>query len=456
MRTHRLAGWTLFLLAAATATADEGWGEPVAGVSVGLEAARATWTEGEPMAFTVRVRNGSKAAANLHDLGHDWFLRVNFETADGGESFLGGSRLNIEYSSSADVTLAAGETWTRKIVLHDDGHEFLRIIPDRRPGDEWDYRKVLPPGRYKARISYESGADAGKFWTGTVTSQAVLITVESKNRAPVVHGKADIEALPADVKTVRGTNLDDTALAALASRTALEELDLSYNPRLSAEGLAALKTLSKARLLDLNYCPGFKGGSLKALAALPALQELRLVNSAIDDDMLAGLKGCPALTTLVLGGTEWEYDWDTMNHVGDAGLAHVSQIPTLKRLVLRWHKFTSEGLKSLGTHPNLQELDLFGGDVTDEALEALSRLDLTVLDCGDSSKLHDAGLKNLFRMQGLRTLGLAECPEITDDGVASLAALKGLKSLDLRKCRKVTDAGVAKLRAALPECEVRR
>ncbi|MBI2920730.1 MAG: hypothetical protein HYY18_06550 [Planctomycetes bacterium] len=454
IRTFAVTG--LLLVAAAAAGADEGWGEPVAGISVGLEAARETWTEGEPIAFTVRVRNGTKDPLNLYDLGHTWFLHVTFETADGAESFLGGSRLNRDYSSSADVTLAAEETWTKKIVLHDDGHEFLRIIPDRRPGDDWDYRKVLPPGRYKARISYERGADSGKFWTGRAVSRAVAIAVESKNRAPVVHGKADIETLPADVKTVRGTNLDDAALAALSSRTSLEELDLSFNPRLSAEGLASLKTLTRARILDLSYCPGFKGGSLKSLALLPALQELRLVNSGLDDRSLAGLKDCPSLTTIVLGAVEYEYDWDTANHIGDAGLACLAQIPTLKRLLLRWHDFTSEGIKSLSTHPNLQELDLFGGDVTDEALEALSRLDLTVLDCGDSSKLHDAGLKHLFRMQGLRTLGLSECPEITDEGVASLAVLKGLKSLDLRKCRKVTDAGVAKLRETLPGCEVRR
>ena len=46
--------------------------------------------------------------------------------------------------------------------------------------------------------------------------------------------------------------------------------------------------------------------------------------------------------------------------------------------------------------------------------------------------------------------------KITDAGLKELAKLQQLTSLDLRYCKQITDAGVAELKKALPKCKIER
>jgi hypothetical protein len=60
-------------------------------------------------------------------------------------------------------------------------------------------------------------------------------------------------------------------------------------------------------------------------------------------------------------------------------------------------------------------------------------------------------LKNL---KGLQSLALSST-KVTDAGLKELRGLKGLRMLSLLET-KVTDAGVAELQKALPGCSIRR
>ena len=84
------------------------------------------------------------------------------------------------------------------------------------------------------------------------------------------------------------------------------------------------------------------------------------------------------------------------------------------------------------------------GEMTDEALEAVSRVDgIVSLDLGGSKELSDDGVRFLARLPGLRHLDLSGAA-ITDRGLAVLRELPALESISLAGTR-VTDAGLGHL-----------
>jgi hypothetical protein len=119
-----------------------------------------------------------------------------------------------------------------------------------------------------------------------------------------------------------------------------------------------------------------------------------LTLSAVKDDDLILLRGCPDVETLDLDHTS----------LGDGG---VSRLKSLARL---------------------QSLSLNATAVT------------------------DAGVKELAGLQSLQQLDL-EDTRVGDDGLAHLHGLKGLKLVLVRRT-KATDAGIVALRKALPGCKI--
>jgi formylglycine-generating enzyme required for sulfatase activity len=128
---------------------------------------------------------------------------------------------------------------------------------------------------------------------------------------------------------------------------------------------------------------------------LTKLNNLSLVNTAIDDAGLKHLVGLKSLESL--------YQPDTK--VGDAGLAHLKDMTGLVNLYL------------------------------------------------DGTKVMDAGLESLTGMTGLRVLYLRHT-QISDAGLKHIKAMPGLCWVDLWGT-KVTEAGVKELQAALPSCTIK-
>lgn len=100
--------------------------------------------------------------------------------------------------------------------------------------------------------------------------------------------------------------------------------------------------------------------------------------------------------------------------------------------LLFWNKsgrhIANGDLDSLANFPQLEELDLFGTQIT------------------------DAGLPHMERLTSLRKLTL-DCTEVTNVGLKHLAGLKQLQSLSLRDT-KATQEGIQRLQQALPACEI--
>jgi len=117
-------------------------------------------------------------------------------------------------------------------------------------------------------------------------------------------------------------------------------------------------------------------------------------------------------------------------------------------------KVTDAGLKELAPLKNLSTLDLSGTAVTDAGLKELAPLkNLTSLDLFRTA-VTDAGLKELAPLKHLTSLNLAHT-KVTDAGLKELAQLHNLTSLDLRVTH-VTQAGMEELQKALPKCKISR
>jgi hypothetical protein len=156
----------------------EAWGEAAGGLALRLELDQVDYAADQRISATIRARNSGAGDLRLFDFMHDWVYHVRFESLDGGPAFAGGSGTFIEYDAPEHVILAPGKEWSRKIGLSEEHRRYLRIIPDRKPGDDWDYRPALPAGRWRATITYGHGGDGSDgFWTGSVRSNPVDIVV---------------------------------------------------------------------------------------------------------------------------------------------------------------------------------------------------------------------------------------------------------------------------------------
>ena len=93
-----------------------------------------------------------------------------------------------------------------------------------------------------------------------------------------------------------------------------------------------------------------------------------------------------------------------------------------------------------------------GTKITDADLKELAKLQqLIILNLGDT-KITDVGLKEVAKLPQLTRLWL-DATQITDVGLKELAKLQKLERLDL-VATKATKAGVAELQKALPKCRI--
>ena len=97
----------------------------------------------------------------------------------------------------------------------------------------------------------------------------------------------------------------------------------------------------------------------------------------------------------------------------------------------------------------LQSLDIYGSNITDDGIRALANwlpqlLSLNISYCRNIS---DEGLRALANgCRQLQSLNIASCRNITDEGIIALAnGLPQLQSLNIYYCDKITDEGIRAL-----------
>jgi hypothetical protein len=163
-----------------------------------------------------------------------------------------------------------------------------------------------------------------------------------------------------------------------------------------------------------------------------------------------------SMTELQSGKTDLLYLYSTQDT--DGLLKTFAGMPEVRRIGFESSDVTEEGIKTLLTFPNLQELKLYGRpSVDDDGLQHLSgnpsleKLELINTD------VTDRGLEVLTTMPNLRSLTLYREAfrdvTLTDQAVLTLVKLKNLEEL-------IIDGGWAsnavfeQLRAELPNCRI--
>ena len=152
------------------------WGEAVNGLALAVEIPQMTYAEGEALSLTVRAKNVSGGPLKLPSFeDHMWYYRLRFESLDGGPAFDSANRENVDFDRAPDLTLGDGEVWTKEVPLTEHGRS-LRVIENRKPGDDWDYRDHLPAGRWHAWLELGLPTADG-YWSGTVRSNVLEIRI---------------------------------------------------------------------------------------------------------------------------------------------------------------------------------------------------------------------------------------------------------------------------------------
>lgn len=188
---------------------------------------------------------------------------------------------------------------------------------------------------------------------------------------------------------LRGLGLGATGLTPeqleLVVQTAphLEVLLLSDDPALGDKDLLKLKRMKQLRLLDLTKGV-FTDNALKIVAQLPTVKILTL-------------RRMPYLT--------------------GSGLADLAAMKGLRKLSLRQTELTARNAWSnLAQLQQLTVLSLVYTNMTDDAVDEISKLKLEKLDISMNSKLTDRCLEPLQRMKTLKHLYVVQC-----DGISNAA-----------------------------------
>jgi len=180
--------------------------------------------------------------------------------------------------------------------------------------------------------------------------------------------------------------------------------------------------------------------ALNAISALPKTTRAhRIDNTATDNVELAAIcRWLPGLVELTLGNTK----------ITDAGLVHLTQLPTLRVIRLSRTAITDAGMSTLAKCEFLERVDLSQtkiGDFGVWELRALPRLkDLNLY----LTLVTDAGLDSFRRgdhrsAAKIERLNLDKCP-ITDAGIAKLSSLTSLAWIHLGGTA-ITDSSLIEL-----------
>jgi len=250
--------------------------------------------------------------------------------------------------------------------------------------------------------------------------------------------------------------LDDSALFHLSELPRLRELFLEGSwSNVTDEGLKYLPRFKNLKKLWLGPNVSITDSGMINVAELKGLEDLTLTWKP--RMVLRGIAGFTKLRHLRL---------IISNDISREELASLKYLKSLKELEFWGSEFPSGGLSFLPYLEKLEVLDLSYTNVTDADLRYLKGL-VNLRDLNLSrTEITDAGLLYLEGLTNLERLDLSETA-VTDSGLAPLSGLKKLKSLSLTWA-KVSQAithsaedefqydiippGLDSLMKALPDC----
>jgi len=242
-----------------------------------------------------------------------------------------------------------------------------------------------------------------------------------------------------DLDLSSNTNMTGSAMKWIAGLEKLERLGLLQN-RFNDLNTRRLGKLKDLQVLDLRGNMEAGDMTLEVLGKLPKLKALKHRSTVVTDAGIERLAASGSLESLLA------QDFAITSAAGPA-LARIRTLESLE--IFRCQGFGDEGVLALADLP-LSRLTLRDlPDVGDAGLAALDRLaSLKRLYLHELASVGDAGLAHLANAKAVEVLDIWSLPRMTDASIAVIAGLPALKELSIRETG-VTDAGLAKL-AALP------
>jgi hypothetical protein len=308
------------------------------------------------------------------------------------------------------------------------------------------------------RHTYLSSSDWEKL-EGCRSLSCLVITCPGWHDEPVRIGEVarppNLEVLVLDLPS-----FDDSHARHFAPLRHLQWLEVTAK-KISLEELPVYPKLT------LVLVCGELEGSLTGLARQPNLRKLVIEGSTLSAehvDQIATLKGTEevelkrvilepaALTRLPSVAALKVLRFRHFEPIDDSHLESIGQCRRLEELDLFGKNISDAGLAHLEGHAHLQTLYLMGTQVSDDGMPVLAGLpQLTWLKLGDT-KVTDAGVAHLAESKSLEFLFLQGTP-VTDACLAHLAKMESLREVILYGCQ-VTPEGIKSFQAQRPEVSV--
>lgn len=246
--------------------------------------------------------------------------------------------------------------------------------------------------------------------------------------------------------------MTDDDLPPLAKVSTLESLDVTDNDKITGSGFANFSNSEKLQSLELSGT-GCTDSSLAPVGKMSHLRSLNLTRTKVTDEGLAHLTSASSLSSISLpetfrgkgfvhlGKLKELYSIELPNNplVTGKGVQHLAD-SNISHLQLKRTGITDAGMRDIAKLKKLRYLYLpdYGMDSTSEDGKATLWTDL------QAERLTDEGLKHLADIPELDNLYVSG-GGVTDKGVEQLASLKKLSGLSFGACPQVTGSGFAKL-----------
>ena len=238
------------------------------------------------------------------------------------------------------------------------------------------------------------------------------------------------------------TNLTGTSLKLITGLEKLETLTLLQN-RFNDLNTRRLSKMPQLRTIDLRGNMEAGDMTLEVVGKLPHLTALKHRSTAVTDIGMHDLAASKTLESLLI------QDFGITNESGQ----HLAKLSSLSSLeVFRCQGFGSDGVLALADMPltrlTLRDLP----DVGDAGLAVLGKLpSLKRLYLHELASVGDEGLRHLGAAKQLEVLDIWSLPKMTDATIDVIAALPNLKELSIRETG-VTEAAAGKI-AAMPKLQ---
>lgn len=365
--------------------------------------------------ITDRGLGALRALRNLKQLDAAWSQRIS----DAGIANLGScdalEKVNLMGSTTGDGALAALAGKQRLRVMRtgrlvtDAGLRHLRNFPVFRTWREAEARYEL--------MTYD-GSPNHLMLDGPITD-AGLGTLAALEGLGGLSLFWHVSALTPDGLAAltrlehlgflgcEGNLCDDRAMRHVARIPRLRML-MAQGTVATDDGFAAL---SRSRTLEYLWgrdCPNLTGRGFIALAALPALRGLGVSCKNVDDAALATLPSFPSLTELM------------PMDVGDDGFRHVGRCESLETLWCMYCRETGDAATAHIAGLKLERYYAGSTRITDASLEILGRMQtLRRVEFWQTAGVTDAGMRSLAALPRLLEIGVSGCPGVSRRGMTA-------------------------------------